>query len=192
MNRFLLATVSSLAVAIATQAGAADLPMKARAPAMVDAPWSWTGFYIGAHVGAGWGTKEWNDPTESSLFSDAQGTVNGVLGGVQAGFNYQFAPHWLVGIEGDFSGADVKGTYPCFVSNGPDTCTSKSTWFATLTGRVGATVDHALVYVKGGAAWTHDDYTDSFISDGTEIWRASHTRLGYVLGTGIEYAIDRN
>src|SRR5712671_5801160 len=59
MKKTFAATVAAAALLASTAAGfAADLPVKAR-PYAAPAPiWTWTGFYIGAHVGAGWGTTE--------------------------------------------------------------------------------------------------------------------------------------
>src|SRR5262249_27612753 len=93
----LLAGTSLLALAGA--ASAADIPVKAR-PLPPPPVWSWTGFYIGAHVGAGWST------TESTLNSItiappigitvplglalSSHTSNGFIGGGQVGYNWQF------------------------------------------------------------------------------------------------------
>src|SRR3979411_1210340 len=57
MNK-LVALMASAAIGfrVSQAASAEDLPVKALlAPAAV---WSWTGLYVGAHVGAGWGTTE--------------------------------------------------------------------------------------------------------------------------------------
>ena len=68
----------------------------------------WTGFYVGGHIGGGWGTKDVFDPSQGGVLI-ASGNVSGFLGGVQAGYNYQ-VNNWLVlGVEGDFSWADVHG-----------------------------------------------------------------------------------
>jgi outer membrane immunogenic protein len=76
------------------------------APASV---WNWTGFYAGANAGGSIG----RDPTTQSV-SNAVGSATfgsftmspaGFIGGGQIGYNYQFAPHWVVGVEGDFQGA---------------------------------------------------------------------------------------
>ena len=107
---------------VSTVAGsAADMPMKAApyAPAPV---WSWTGFYIGGHVGAGWGTTETTVTGFSAAgfgafpfdFPLAQNSRSGFLGGGQVGYNFQSG--WAVfGVQGDFAGLDVKGTAPCVV-----------------------------------------------------------------------------
>ena len=52
-----LATAAAILIATTAASSAAD--MAAKAPYAAPAPiWSWTGFYIGGHVGAGWGTTE--------------------------------------------------------------------------------------------------------------------------------------
>jgi len=70
-------------------------------------------------------------------------------------------------------------------------------WFGTLTGRLGVTVDHALLYVKAGGAWArfnHDIATGfplsvlpPFFADS-----ARDNRLGFTVGVGVEYAFWGN
>ena len=195
MKKFLLCAVSAAALLGPGAAFGADLPIKAPPLVAAPAPWSWTGLYVGGHLGSGWGTKEWAndcDPTGCSTGALASGTVNGFLGGFQAGYNYQI--NWVVvGIEGDFSFANVSGSYPCF---GGSSCTSKADWFATLTGRIGGTVDHALLYLKGGVAWAHDKYSeacsDCSSNDGFATFSGGETRTGWTVGAGVEYAFTRN
>src|SRR5277367_5933551 len=156
----MFAAAAALLMASTIASSAADLAVKA-APYTPTPVWSWTGFYIGAHVGAGWGTTESTLTGVSSglgLVSGAgafslplaQNSMSGFLGGGQIGYNYQSG--WAVfGVQGDFAGADIDGTTPCisFLS-----CTAKTDWIATATGRIGAVVgDRGLIYVKGGAAW---------------------------------------
>src|SRR5438552_13923720 len=87
---------AALLAALAGPALAADMPARpyAKAPAYT-APavvYNWTGFYIGGHVG---GAFAGNNSLQSS---DAR-----FLGGVQAGFDYQFAPNWVLGAEAQYS-----------------------------------------------------------------------------------------
>jgi outer membrane immunogenic protein len=190
------ALLAVIGLSVAGQvASAADLPMKAPPMVAAPVPFSWTGFYVGGHLGSGWGTKEYTNECAAcdpiGTF-EGQGTVNGFLGGFQAGYNYQI--DWVVlGIEGDFSFADVNGNFTCY---GTSACTAKADWFATLTGRIGGTVDHALLYVKGGVAWVHDKYND-YCSDCSTTedpanFSGSGTRTGWTLGAGVEYAFTRN
>jgi len=52
MNRILVAALAALALAGATAAKAADMPLKAPPPS--PAPVSWTGFYVGGFAGGAW------------------------------------------------------------------------------------------------------------------------------------------
>ncbi len=198
MNTLCLASITAVAIMGCAAASAADLPRKAPAyaPPPPPAPFNWTGFYVGGHLGGDWGTKEWSnevDPTGSSPGFLGSGTVNGFLGGLQAGYNYQI--NWVVlGIEGDFSWTDASKTYSCF--GGFETCSSKAEWFSSLTGRIGGAVDRALFYLKGGVAWVHEKHSDSCpdcsATGGLNVWDASETRTGWTLGGGVEYAFTRN
>ena len=86
--------MAAIASALSVSAYAADLPMKAIAAP--DAVWNWTGFYLGAHAGAGWGTTETTLTSVSAPgvpavpfnFPVAQNSRSGFLGGGQAGYNY--------------------------------------------------------------------------------------------------------
>lgn len=114
LHTFAGGLVFAAAAALAVRsAAAADLPL-APAPVAVapvaSAPgaiFSWTGFYIGGHVGGGFDRSSWSDP-----FTGANNTFTsgaGFLGGAQAGANLQFS-RLVVGVEGDFSYAGLKGT----------------------------------------------------------------------------------
>jgi outer membrane immunogenic protein len=112
-------------------------------------------------------------------------------------------------VEGDISGANINGNGDCTnampgnnmafapllaISTG---CRTSMTWFGTLTGRLGFTVDHALIYVKGGGTDAHFNYTAT--STSTFILVAApltptlgENRFGGTAGFGIEYAFLNN
>src|SRR6266567_2329715 len=98
MKKFLLATVAL--AALGAPALAADMAARpyTKAPPIAAPIYNWTGFYIGAHLGAAFG----NDDTFAGLVS---GTNNDArfLGGIQGGADYQFAPNWVLGVEGQYS-----------------------------------------------------------------------------------------
>lgn len=183
-------SILSVATAVAAlagiaQASAADMPMKARAP--VYAPvMSWTGFFVGAHVGGAWGAVEAEIPPVGGLlgaaFPIASHATNGFLGGVQAGYDWQSG--WVVlGIKGDFSWTDTKGSTPCIIVA---TCSANYNYLATVTGRIGGLVgDRTLVYVRGGGAWMDADYSFNLL--GLFNTTASATRFGWTVGMGAEY-----
>jgi outer membrane immunogenic protein len=208
VKKLLFASVMSLAMVVG--AGAADLmPAPAPVPVYTKAPppaWSWTGFYLGLQGGAGWGTSQ--DSTTATqlaggpvvpntvpgLFQSSYG-LNGFHGGGTAGFNWQTGPI-VWGVEGDISAADINGSGDCTslwntpLGFQPTGCQTKMTAFGTLTGRLGVTVDHALVYVKAGGAWAHFNHNSVAIPDFPVIpvtASISDNRSGYTVGTGIEY-----
>jgi outer membrane immunogenic protein len=182
MRKILLAGVAAAALTAVSSAMAADLgtPVYKVPPAPVAVAPNWTGFYIGANGGGGWGTQEFfeSDPFSGKALSSIG--VNGFLGGGQVGYNYQTG--WLVlGVEGSFDWANINGDGPLE----GDTFSANTDWLANVTGRVGGTVDHALLYVKGGVAWAHDKYD---INEIDFDYTGSATRTGALLGAGIEYA----
>ena len=161
-------------------ASAADLAVR-KAPPPPPPVSSWTGLYIGAHVGTGWGTTE--SEFSAVAFPISQTQTNGFLGGVQGGYNLQLSQAVVIGVEADISGTSIKGTSPCvFVLS----CSTDHDWIATVAGRFGVTYDRALFYVKGGVAWAQTTYSAAFL--GTTITTVDETRLGALFGTGIEYA----
>ena len=107
-----LAALPMLAASLSAQA--ADMPLY-KAPPPAPVPFSWTGFYIGAHVGAGWGNREFdfNDLTALAPFLWNSSTpVNGPLAGGQIGANWQAG--WAVlGVEADGSWANLQGKGLC-------------------------------------------------------------------------------
>jgi len=176
-------------VACVSFAQAADLPVRPVPPpaapiAYAPPVYNWTGFYVGGHVGGGFGNSSWSDP-----FTGATNSFNGdgFLGGAQIGANAQF--NWLVvGVEGDFSWTgDLK---PSGLDSGGDTIRSNPQWTSTVTGRVGAAFDRLLVYGKGGLALAdeHASLTDPAGNIATD----TLTRTGWTAGAGLEYALSQN
>ena len=139
-----------------------------------------------------WRRNEGTEATELSGFNIplAQVQENGFLFGGQAGYNMQ-SGMWVLGIEGDVSGTNLKGTAPCLLVLA---CTAQSDWIATLAGRVGVTYDRALFFLKGGAAWANVKYGASLNLGSIATFDSSvtDTRFGWMIGTGVEYAITQN
>ena len=75
-------------------AAAADIPYPVKAPAVVDVPPSWDGFYLGGQVGYGMDSVGWRNLGSSALFSPLNSLTRdrggGVIGGGQVGYNFQF------------------------------------------------------------------------------------------------------
>jgi outer membrane immunogenic protein len=197
MRRISLALLAALGMSVAgvCAGSAADLPLKAAAPAMISpvSAYNWSGFYVGAHAGDGWGTTESTAILSAALLAAPGGfnlpvssqTFNGFLGGFQGGYNWQ-AGVLVLGVEGDFSFAGLRGNAPCLIIL---SCQVRHDWVADITGRVGVVAfDRALVYIKGGAAWADSNYNINTSIAGASIsGSASTTRLGGLLGFGVEY-----
>jgi outer membrane immunogenic protein len=191
-----------LALGLADTSAAADLPVKAPPRVAPEPVFSWTGFYIGAHAGWGWG-----DTDSTILEADnnffPQGTINrntfdGLLAGGQVGFNYQMG-QWVIGVEGQFSWTDIDGSNrhdAILLANLHATTDTDVNWVTTLTGRLGMAFGPALVYVKGGGAWAEfESVTNSFVSSTGVLQQTvsgSETRTGWTVGGGIEYAFSNN
>src|ERR1700744_3374733 len=100
MKKFLLTTVAFVAVGATVPALAPDLPARTtytKAPAYVAPLYNWTGFYIGANLGGAF--------SSNNNFGGLTPGNNGngrFLGGVQVGADYQFAPNWVIGAEGQY------------------------------------------------------------------------------------------
>jgi outer membrane immunogenic protein len=158
----------------ASCAYAADLPTKAPTMAAPSAlvTSQWTGFYVGVHGGAAWGsgiTQSMNDTNGGGFDNPNFGGRQklGAEGGVHLGYNWQVSPSWVVGLEADFSWTSLNNSdsrAPAFAGGGavPATSISMSNnvrWLASARGRVGYTWDRTLVYLTGGAAWMNVSYS---------------------------------
>jgi outer membrane immunogenic protein len=108
-------------------------------PAHAQAPYSWTGFYIGGHAGYGWANQSWtqldNNQNNALDRSISDGHGDGFLGGFQAGFNQQFGA-WVAGIEGDWSWTKAEGCAGLVIFATYSNC-AQAQWYSTVTGRVG-------------------------------------------------------
>jgi outer membrane immunogenic protein len=181
-----------------SSAPAADLVTKAPPPAPV-AVTPWTGVYIGANVGAGFGNTKFYDIFPTPDFQlDANINSLGWLGGLQAGYNYQMGSV-VLGVRGNFDWAGINSNFGCFTF-GSQQCTEHGEWISTLVGRAGwLFTPSVLLYVDGGAAWMRDSWTDvahtAAKSGGVpslpgDIFTADDIRAGWVIGGGLEYRLS--
>lgn len=210
MRYLSIAVIAATSTITLTQiAFAADLPLKAPTPAPLAS--SWTGFYIGGDLGGAWSrnTGTWS-PLPSEFAFGAFGISgsnggSGFIGGVHAGYNWQFAPTWVAGIEGDWSWTKAGGSFSQPWSSNPPpgpgpvgsftSMGSTLDWLASIRGRVGYVVmPNLMVYATGGAAWGKLDYTANNSNGFTYATTVavSSTQTGYVVGGGLEWGFTRN
>jgi outer membrane immunogenic protein len=169
--------------------------------APVAAVWSWSGFYVGAHAGYGWG----HDPSAASVpFAEVNETdlilpvmmngpnSHGYVGGFQAGANWQ-SGRILGGLEIDLSTTGIKGStsasgFDVFGSPVAGSRTEKFDLLGSARARLGYLVSPDLwLYGTGGLAWTRFEQTvmDQNLN-GTIIATAPSWRFGWVAGAGGE------
>jgi outer membrane immunogenic protein len=216
MKRLLIG-ISAAASLIATGALAADLPVKTytKAPVYVDPGFDWTGFYIGGNIGYSWGqsrdTSTITIPGTVLFTSTDKTSLNGVVGGGQIGYNWQFQ-RLVVGLEADIQGTDEKGSrsFTCatavctppvggflaLVIPGPAvpvTLNQKIDWFGTVRTRLGVLVDpKVLIYATGGLAYGEVDSSATIGLVPVGFGTVSNTHVGYTAGAGIEGVIGGN
>ena len=178
-----LFVVASLILAAIGSAQAADMALPVKAPP--PAPWSWTGFYIGGNGGYSWG--DWDTTSAAAIFpgpsNSASPNVQGAFAGGQIGYNRQFSPHWLAGVEADgqwsgeraSNGDSLSASFAGPIGGACDVvggCTTTATvtdanawklpWFATLRARIGLIEDSTwLFYATGGLALGGAQFAES-------------------------------
>ena len=211
MRRFAAAFLAMAMLGVLPgRSGAADMPIKA--PSILP-PLSWTGFYIGANGGYGWGHQNVNiagtPPFDAFVGSAIDPVIaanpNGFLGGLQAGYNYQFNSV-LLGVESDLDWSDIQkkqtdnrtaagfGT-TLFTTSGEQ----KLDMFGTVRGRLGWALDNWLVYATGGLAYGHaslstvtgsttsDPFCSPFGFSDCTSGSSSKMLTGSVWGGGVEW-----
>ncbi len=99
---------------LTVSAFAADLRIPPAQPQVVIPPFTWTSCYAGVQAGGGWGKKDLTDSvgifSGVTGYSSASVDVTGYMLGGQIGCDYQFAPTWVVGIEGAATGGNISKT----------------------------------------------------------------------------------
>jgi outer membrane immunogenic protein len=171
---FLLATAGGLAIVPGAQA--ADLLTKA--PVM-PAP-SWTGWYIGANLGAAW--QNMNNNSEKARLGHVDGST--LIGGGQIGYNWQHGSS-VFGIEGDISGLSDPSN-----SVAGKSASTSTHWLSTIRGRWGLAVTDTMVYATGGVAF--GEVENTIASNGGFVPNKSvtKTKVGWTVGGGVEHMWD--
>jgi outer membrane immunogenic protein len=195
---------SAALVAFMAVANAADLPQRAAPPAFVAAQtYNWSGFYIGAHIGGGWFNNQnvsVADPPAATfpagyVFTPEEG--DGFIGGGQVGYNWQMG-NLVVGVEGDFSGMNLRGisdSESVRIPGRHSVQTIETNWGATATARVGYAIDNILLYAKGGWAWADvDAHNLTYARTGALVATTigNETRDGWIIGAGAEWGFLPN
>ncbi|HVS82985.1 MAG TPA: outer membrane protein [Pyrinomonadaceae bacterium] len=171
---------------------------------------TWTGFYVGGHIGYGWGRANTSFtplPTAVAFINLAPTTLRpdpkGFNAGGQVGYNHQWGS-FVAGLEADISWSRMDGTATMVgftqntgaAWNGTLTAHQDTTWFGTLRPRAGAAFGRVLVYGTAGLAYGHVNYSANadFRPQGTIQYPASFgkTKKGWTAGGGAEIAVSKH
>ncbi len=160
---------------------AADMPVKAP---RVEAYFDWSGLYVGGHVGYGAGSfgADTNPLPLQGIFFP--GSITGLIGGYQAGYNLQLPNSLMLGVEADISFASPLDRPKLL----PAAFNTTFDYFGTVRSRAGYAFGSWLPYVTSGAAFgrTHIDLNDA---DGNVAAMKARMHFGWVAGAGVEFAL---
>ena len=202
-------------------AGAAGVALALSGAALADGPYAradvvpvsiftWTGFYGGVNVGYGEGGDNVKFAFDPTYFGGAAGIGNvptqlsadnrGILGGAQIGYNWQFAPLWVVGVEADLSWARMNGAASFTDTNiglFNTTVERKLDSLGTVRARLGFLgVPNLLVYGTGGLAYGETglsvavtNLASCALDPGCLSSSNSGVKVGWTAGAGYELAI---
>src|SRR6202167_6575086 len=139
MKRLTIVAAAAIAAGAAAPALAADLPARAaptysKAPAIVEAAYDWSGFYIGINGGGATGKVDWTN--DGGLGDEGSHNPSGGTVGGQIGYRWQLNS-WVFGLEAqgnwaDFSGSNVSNLSALF--GGTTTNQTKVDGFGLFTG----------------------------------------------------------
>ena len=161
-------------------------------------PFSWSGFSVGVHAGAGRGSGDHTITGDGLDFIKNFGKVE-----LEGGFaGASLARDWQVGqvvfgIVVDISKSDVGGfaTSDVDVLQGYET---KIDWFGTVRGKLGYAAGPYLLYATGGLAYGQVEATlGNLVSHGTfnpfsGVVSGKDTRVGWAAGGGIDVSVANN
>jgi high affinity Mn2+ porin len=164
---------------------AADANLPIKAP-HIQSVFDWTGLYVGAHAGFSRGSSNavLSDPTTSTTSN----SFNGMIGGVQGGYNVQLPSGVLLGVEADitFPNYLASNSVVSSLATAGSDVSEQWDYVGTARGRVGYVAGPWLVYATGGLAWAGERFLNTPAIGSDE--KTLHTRLGWAAGGGVEYA----
>src|SRR5580692_4793420 len=201
MQRILFTAVSLGMLGVLSPVQAADLPY-AKAPPTVASVYDWTGVYIGAFGGGGFGNHNVNNSTGSAVpFSDfsANYSSQGGLAGGEVGYNWQ-SGNYVVGVESDLFWTGIKGNDSFDFNNGafPGVTAVDADnwrWGGTLRVRGGFAGDRWMMFFTGGYAFGDIQHTNTAVpavAGFPVVDRFNVTANGLTVGAGFAYALTKN
>lgn len=193
----LVLAAAALSAAAVGSASSADLQRPIyKAPPAPPAPpppafYNWSGFYGGVNIGGSWGRQTVTAARPGVAVSHSD-HLNGVIGGGQIGYNWQFGSPWVFGFETDIQGSGERRSFAFAVPGFDLAYENKLEWFGTARGRIGYALGDRgtwLPYVTGGLAYGESKISGSETLPGpATAFSMSNTRVGWTVGGGLEWA----
>jgi len=231
MKKLLIAAAGTMLGMASAHAAdmAAQTYVKARP---IDVVSSWSGFYAGVNAGGLFETSgTWNNTAAVTSLNNAANDGNttaalqaatssfkrngsGFVGGIQAGYNFQVAPRYVVGFETDIDGSSLRtsksttvtalviaggaGANQAFQTTA--TGTRQLDYLGTVRGRFGFLVQpNLLAFATGGLAYGGTKTSASFNQVGlinapflfpapaSGFGSENKTLVGFTVGGGLEW-----
>ena len=186
-----LIAASIMIPAMAGVAAAADLPVIKGSIVAPISEFSWTGPYVGGHLGYGWSndvTKEYFTANRQFIGLQNYFKPRGFFGGVHAGYNWQFGS-FVAGLETDAEITDIHGGFvdpPVAPFNPGGRVSSKMPFQGSLRARLGYAMGRTMVYMTGGVAMGQFEHVYTNWPGVSETFRK--TIFGGTVGGGVEHA----
>lgn len=172
----------------------------------------WRGAYISGFAGVAWTDStsatelsgEWSNVLNPLNQADRDALLpllnsgladTTAIGGAALGYNW-LADRFLFGVEADLSALDGKNSTTSTVTALSPYRVEGSAevdWVATLRGRLGVVFGRSLVYGTAGLAFGEIEFNQSIVQLNfpfVETGASSSTKTGWVLGAGLEHALD--
>ncbi len=183
-----LVLASTILAAGSVASLAADLPSRgaAKAPVLAVSLTDWSGMYAGAQLG---GTRGDIEAGISTVGISGSSNGQGAVGGLYVGNNWNFNSLVLgLELDGNISGLSKSVSEIGGVSV-LGTVRARMPYEIGLVGKVGFTVDKALLYVLGGASVSNYSvrYETAILTD-----TLSDTLVGWTVGAGVAYKFSPN
>jgi opacity protein-like surface antigen len=162
-----------------------------KARPLVAVPWTWAGFYLGAHGGYGWGDDPFSNRLPLNGVPLSGVASKGYVAGFHAGANWQ-SRSVVGGLELDVSATDITGSTSNTVAGAMATQTDKFDPLGSVRARLGYLVTpNVLLYGTGGLGWTQ--FTTSQQTPGTlpTPFITPDWLFGWVAGLGVEARLGR-
>lgn len=154
---------------------------------------TWTGMYVGGHLGHGWSRTDWTNITATSGALDfnpgdpvTSDSINGVFGGGHVGFNYQLGS-LVFSIEPSYSAGNFRNLSR---GSGDDEYETRINHLVSAAARTGYATDRWLVYLKVGyASGTVKTRFRDAVGAEQGSGNSTERHHGFVMGPGVEFRV---